>query len=252
MVFTVCIDAVVPLYVSPDETSEQTDEMLFGDRAEIIDENNDFYKIITDYRYIGWAKKGFLRESLPEPTHFVSSRFADLLAEKRFMKKTGIMLPYGAKICASIDSHRFAETTLDGKKYYIHKNHLSPITFPQNENDFREQAVNTAIEYLGTQYRWGGRTHCGIDCSGLCFNAYRFCGADVWRDAKIELSPNLRRIDLDQAKRGDLIFFKGHIAMYLGGGRIIHSSATAGRVVSEKYDDNEILKEIYICAGTLF
>ncbi len=252
MIITVCIKAVLPLYASPDKTSEQTDELLFGDQAEIIDENENFYKIITDYGYIGWAEKGSLRESAAKPTHIIVSRFADVLAEKRFLKKTGISLPYGAKTCAKPDGIRFAETEIDGKKGYIHKNHLSPISLPRGELDFREAVIETALEYLGTQYRWGGRTHCGIDCSGLCFNAYRFCGVNVWRDAKIELSPNLRRIHLDQAKRGDLIFFKGHIALYLGNGEIIHSSASAGKVITEKYDDNEILKEIYICAGTLF
>ena len=236
----------------PDDLSEQVDEMLFGDQADIIDENGDFYKIITDYGYVGWAEKGFLREKISEPTHMITSRSADLLADKKFLKKTKITLPYGAKICTENDGFRFAKVDIDQKGYYIHQSHLTPINLPNSKEAFRDAVIKNALEYLGTQYRWGGRTHNGIDCSGLCFNAYRFCGVNIWRDAVIERSPNLRRIGLDGANRGDLIFFKGHIAMYLGDGMIVHSSASAGRVVTEKYDDNEILKEIYICAGTLF
>ncbi|MBR4279122.1 MAG: C40 family peptidase, partial [Clostridia bacterium] len=92
----------------------------------------------------------------------------------------------------------------------------------------------------------------GVDCSGLCFNAYRFNGINIWRDADFERSESLRKIDLAEAKKGDLLFFKGHVAMYLGDGEIIHASASAGRVVIENYDDKEGLKEIFICVGTAF
>ena len=92
----------------------------------------------------------------------------------------------------------------------------------------------------------------GVDCSGLCFNAYRFNGINIWRDADITRSPNLKKIDYKRARLGDLMFFKGHIAMYLGGGIIIHSSASAGRVVIENVENNDYLKEIYICTGTVF
>jgi hypothetical protein len=136
--------------------------------------------------------------------------------------------------------------------FYINKNLVSPIGNNKSESELRKSVSETAKAFLGVQYRWGGRTMAGIDCSGLCFNAYRFNGINIWRDADITLSPNIRKIDHKNAKTGDLMFFKGHIAMYLGNNEIIHSTASKGKVVIEHFDENSPLYNIFICVGTAF
>lgn len=229
--------------------------MLFGDQAEITDKSKDFLKIITDYGYEGWARKSAFCENFSEPTHFVNVPFADLLPEKRNHFRRVTALPFGARIRAVSDENepRYAIVQALNRSLFVHKNHISPIpNLIERTDGLRRAFAETALKYLGVQYRWGGRTFAGIDCSGLCFNSYRFNGVNIWRDADIERSPNLTPIDFNRARPGDLIFFKGHMALYLGNGRIVHSSATAGKVVIEKFTDNDYLKEIYICAGTLF
>ena len=88
--------------------------------------------------------------------------------------------------------------------------------------------TKTALAYLCVQYRWGGRSPWGIDCSGLCFTAYYLNGVSIYRDAKILEGFPVHAIPAEQAKKGDLLFFPGHVAMYLGDGRFVHSTSHVG------------------------
>lgn len=101
-------------------------------------------------------------------------------------------------------------------------------TVAADEESFREGLVQSARSYLGTQYRWGGKSSQGIDCSGLAFMSYMENGVLIYRDAKIMDDYPVRAVSAAEIKKGDLIFFPGHVAMYLGDDRYIHSTATAG------------------------
>lgn len=244
------------LFDSPNEMSQKIDEMLFGEEAAVLEKTEDFYKIKTDYGYFGWSKKENFSEKAYQPNCIVVNSFADLLFEGRNYFRSPLTLPKGARLKieqTENESKYMRAVDPDERVYYIQKDHVKPFeNANRNEKDLRKAISETARSYLGVQYRWGGRTFQGVDCSGLCFNAYRFNGINIWRDAVIDKSENLRKIDLAKAKESDLVFFKGHIALYLGNGEIIHSSASRGKVVIEKLGNNRILKEIYICTGTAF
>ncbi|MCD8348026.1 MAG: serine hydrolase [Lachnospiraceae bacterium] len=93
------------------------------------------------------------------------------------------------------------------------------------EESFRANVVKSAGAYLGVQYRWGGKSALGLDCSGLVFMSYLENGVMIYRDAKIVEGYPVKEISRDQLKPGDLIFFPGHVAMYLGEDHYIHSTA---------------------------
>ena len=100
-------------------------------------------------------------------------------------------------------------------------------TVIEDEESFRECLVRSAKAYLGTQYRWGGKSSQGLDCSGLVFMSYMENGVLIYRDANILPDYPVNEISRDALKKGDLIFFPGHVAMYLGDDRFIHSTAYA-------------------------
>jgi len=83
---------------------------------------------------------------------------------------------------------------------------------------------DTALTYLGAHYRWGGKSPLGIDCSGLCSTAYLLNGIVIYRDASIKEGFPIRAIDRADMKPGDLLFFPGHVAMYMGEGKYLHST----------------------------
>lgn len=131
--------------------------------------------------------------------------------------------------------------------------------FGGSEEAFRNALAEQAKKYLGTEYRWGGKSGRGIDCSGLVSSAYMQCGVLIYRDAKLVEGWPMHKIPLEQAKRGDALYFPGHIALYLGEGRYIHSTGAArsGGVVLNSLDPadplyrEDLVKSLY-AVGSLF
>ncbi len=107
----------------------------------------------------------------------------------------------------------------------------------------REKVVETALSYLGTEYRWGGKTPNGIDCSGLVSVSYLQNGIFIYRDAAIREGWAVKEIDRAELKLGDLMYFPGHVAMYIGQGRYVHSTGAAqsGGVVVNSLMPNDPL-----------
>ncbi len=250
----VCVPSA-SLFASPELMAEQVDELIYGEEVEVIDTLGGFSKVRTDYGYVGWTFTKNLFEKLHDATHIVTVPFADLLFEGRNFYQPPMTLPRGARVDVGFGhDERYGCAVLPSKRcFFIHKNHITPIKKETlDEEALRDRLVLAAKSYLGVQYRWGGRTPAGVDCSGLCFMAYRLCGIDIWRDAELEKSKSLRKIELHDAKKGDLLFFEGHVAMYLGDGEIIHASASRGCVAIESLEANGHLKKIFLCAGTAF
>ena len=94
----------------------------------------------------------------------------------------------------------------------------------EKEEVLRERAAASALSYQGTSYRWGGKSPLGIDCSGLVFMSWLEQGILIYRDASIKAADPVREIQREQLRKGDLIFFPGHVAMSLGGDRFIHAT----------------------------
>ncbi|MBO4452300.1 MAG: C40 family peptidase [Clostridia bacterium] len=250
----VCVPSAV-IYSAPELMAEQVDEMLYGEEAEILEETGGFCRVRSDYGYGGWTLKTNLFEKLHDPSFIVVSSFADLLFDGKNYYHAPITLPRGARVDVGFGhDERYGFIVLPSKRiYFIHKKHIAPLKPAKtpSEDELRDMIVATAREYIGVQYRWGGRTPAGVDCSGLCFNAYRFNGLDIWRDADPEMNKNMKKIPFSEAKKGDLLFFGGHMAIYAGEGRIVHATAAEGKAVEAGLDSTG-LKERLITAGTLF
>ena len=128
-----------------------------------------------------------------------------------------------------------------------------------SERVFRQNVIRTAMGYLHTPYRFGGKTPQGIDCSGLCSISYLINGAVIWRDAVRPPKGCVRPISLQEAKPADLLYFPGHMALYLGENRFLHATAHTGDdgVCIGSFQEGTAgyrgdLKESFLCAGTIF
>jgi cell wall-associated NlpC family hydrolase len=96
--------------------------------------------------------------------------------------------------------------------------HLAPVGVAVSDY------VAVAERFLGAPYQWGGRESLGLDCSGLVQQALAACGAAVPRDTDLQLA-FFAPIAEDQRRRGDLVFWKGHVAVLLDADTILHANA---------------------------
>ena len=262
--FAVIKKPVITIWDRPGETKENrekklvssiADEGIYGMGLRITgEEDQGFYPVITAYHYPGYVRKEDVElTGLSDLINWeegglmvTDGDFVDIMSIPRVQGVRIMSVPRGALIkVREFESEEpgWAMVELfDGQKGYMRNQYLRPKEYSQSalwtdhlpqkeivdEREFRLAVIETAMEYLGTQYRWGGRTSLGIDCSGLTSQSYLMNGIIIFRDAKIQPGFPVKEIPRDEMLPGDLMYFPGHIAMYLGDGSYIHSTGKIG------------------------
>ncbi len=234
--------AIAPLRKDPDKRGELLDEDFYGGKVTILKEmRNGFCHIRTDYGYEGYTQnKNLIREECKVRAWedsckmLVINSFADIIAVPSVRGEILITLCRGAflSVLGEADSQGYIKVGLaDGETGYAKIGLLGEYNVDyllEKEEKLRYDIIQTALSYRGCQYRWGGKSPLGLDCSGLTFMAYQMNGITIYRDASIKEGYPIKSIPPEQKQPGDLLFFGGHVAMYLGEDRYIHSTARKG------------------------
>lgn len=253
------------MYLYPDKKSEVTDELLYGTNVKLMDESYaGFVFCRTEYGYDGYVDvKGLSPKKETATKYVVTSSFCDFYEYPEYRFSPLLTLPRGSIVEGQENNcreQRFRSITFGEKTFFVYANNikkLSELSSFESEKQKRRQIVRTAFSYLGTPYRWGGKSTYGIDCSGLCFMSYALSGLPLYRDAVFDRR-YVRKISFEEMKPADLIYYNGHITMYTGLGGYIHSSATLGGVRQGSFDESsesfypELAKNIVCCARSIF
>lgn len=249
-----------------------SDELLSGWLLTVTESQGDFLNVVTHYGYTGWVHANAVHRITKEEYGMWNIRSGSLLLLTQ--RLTDILaLP---KVQAPVNATLFMGSTvipLGGRKDgwqkvrladnttgYVPAIALTASPFPtRSQMELRSCIINYALSYLGTQYRWGGKTHEGIDCSGLTFMSYFMCGILIYRDAAIKTGYPVREIPRSQIKPADLLYFPGHIALYLGNNKYIHATGNLnnyGCVInsldSQDMDYRADLAESLYAVGSVF
>lgn len=246
--------AVCPMFGQPAWESTVEDEVLYGMVVDILEEvAPGWYRIRTHYRYEGIVSADALIvgdeaaaawEAMPKQV-VRNKNHCDVLSQPKVQGWHLESLTRGCLVAPleELENGWTKVRLVDGREGYnqtsiLDTYHAQPLS--TDEETMRRALCDAALLYQGTQYRWGGKSPMGIDCSGLCSMAYMLCGVLIYRDAKIMEGFPMHEISLDNIKPGDLLFFPGHVAMYLGEGRYIHSTGRKGDdgVVFNSLDPN--------------
>ncbi|MCD2491216.1 C40 family peptidase [Lacrimispora sp. NSJ-141] len=235
---------VLKMKEHPLDEAQTVDEALYGMEVFIRERaQKGWVSIETDYGYQGYVKAEGLE--LHEWTVKRWQRFrrlvvdvplADVFEVPGFKNPYFLSLPKGSQVAATENPGQagwYQIRLVDGRGAYMRKSHLrslleSHYSLKKEEDVLRESLVRTALSYLHTPYRWGGKTPQGIDCSGLCSMVYLLHGISIYRDAKLKEGYPVKEIPVCTVKPGDLLYFPGHMALYIGGLQYIHSTGRMG------------------------
>jgi len=256
------------LYEEPDASGAVSDELLYGTRLFCLGDSAETQKNMfyceTSYGYRGFAERKAAARVLGS-RHDVSyavvtSPFCDVLPSPEYRYRPVMMLFRGSTVELCRTEQTFSDYTAviaDGARRYVRTSQIKKVTeqAPLVSRKRRCDIVDTALSYVGTPYRWAGKSTEGIDCSGLCFMAYTLNGVGLWRDA-VPDSKYVRTIPFENLEPADLVYYKGHVVMYIGAGEYVHSSATLGGVTVSSFDESspvfypKLSRGILCCAAS--
>lgn len=212
---------VAPLRSEPDHGAGVQSEALFGDPITVFDREHGWAWVQCDLDgYTGYVDETGIATATVKPTHIVSvpRTFAYPHAE---LKSPHLMaLSMGSELAVTgheeVRGTNYAAISTGG---HVVARHLEALD--ERAPDY----VAIAETLVGTPYLWGGTSAFGLDCSGLVQLAMRMCGRTVLRDTDMQIESIGEPIDTsDGLQRGDLVFWKGHVAIMRDGSDIIHAN----------------------------
>lgn len=226
----------MPVRSEPNHRAEQTTQLLYGEKAVILEVNSrEWAHIRCEWDgYEGWCKHSQLteinRRSYLKPAKYLSANHNG----KIIFDHDEMTLPLGSEL---IDMHGgelkagFNTGKFKGKKIKTTETALDA-----------DNIKSIALQYMHAPYLWGGRSLVGIDCSGLAQMAYKFCNYALPRDAAQQAHKGVLIEFLQNASCGDLAFFDNkdgqivHVGILLDNQNIIHATDASGRVVVDRID----------------
>jgi NlpC/P60 family/Bacterial dipeptidyl-peptidase Sh3 domain len=203
----------IPLKVRPSDEAAQDSELLFGESFTVYDRAKGWcWGQAQSDGYVGYVEEGALTQSFAAQSR-VTALMAPAFIGPDFKRAVQDMLPMNAavSVLGKIDEYVEIESGL-----FLHCKHLAPLT----TTDF----VTVAEKFVGVAYVWGGKTYAGLDCSGLIQTACHAVGKTCPRDTDMqerELGASVEHAE----RRGDLVFWKGHVGVMLNETHLLHANA---------------------------
>lgn len=203
------------LWASPARAARDR-QLLFGDAVEVYERHGGmaFIRALKD-GYVGYLAEADLGRP-DSPTHMVGVPATHLYPAPDFKRVAVMRLSFGAKLRVVAGTERFFETA---EGLFVPRMHVTPAN-----RAFTDPAAVAQL-FFGVPYLWGGNSSDGIDCSGLIQAACLACHIPCPGDSDLQEGVLGTPIGDEAPQRGDLYFWKGHVAMAVDDEVLIHANA---------------------------
>ncbi|MDC1277990.1 C40 family peptidase [Pelagibacteraceae bacterium] len=208
------------IYKKPNVISEVTSQILYGEKFKIIAKNKSWIKIKVLFdNYTGYIKnKDYTKDH--KPTHKIFVLKANIYNKQK--NKTKYFLPFASRILMISENKKFIEFE---KNKWVKKNDIKKI------NHIEKDYLKVLKMFLKIKYLWGGKTYKGIDCSAILQLFFYYNNRFYPRDTKDQMKYSAKKNESRVFKKGDIIFWKGHVAVCINTQKLIHAYGPEKKVL---------------------
>ncbi len=213
--------SVLNVYKKRSKKSDVVTQLLYGDIFRKLEQKGSWLRIKNhkdNYTgYIQSKKFSFLYKS----THKVCVLYSNLYSSPNEKNKTNNKLSFGSRVKITKQKGKFFKF----ENFWIKKKDLKKNSF-KTKNYFKN-----IEQFINVKYKWGGKHFTGVDCSGLIQLFLNFNNKFCPRDTKDQIKYFKKKIKINNVKKNDLIFWKGHVALIISRKKLIHAYGPLKKVV---------------------
>ena len=211
----------INIYERPSINSKISSQIIYGEKFKVLRKLKNFLKIKTFYdKYYGYIKKKKFIKKI-NATHKVK-------VLKTRIYKSNKFLPFSSEIKILKRKNNYV---MFKKNKWIKQKDI--ILIKKKEINF----VKIFKSYLNCKYKWGGKTHDGIDCSALLQIFYKFNNKSFPRDTIDQIKFKKGTKNNKKYKQGDIIYWKGHVAICISSKKLIHAYGPKKKVIIMPIND---------------
>jgi cell wall-associated NlpC family hydrolase len=225
---------IASLRAAPALSARVTSEAIRGELATVFDADADGWSWVQlkGDRYVGWVRSDELEEPGARPTHKVAAIRTFVFEEPDIKSPPLEALPLGAQVAVVGEAEeRNARYALIAPRGAVVRQHLAAL------DSFESDWTAVAERFLGVPYLWGGKSSLGIDCSGLVQVSLAACGVAAPRDSDMQEAAVGKPLPLGDGlpalRRGDLVFWKGHVGIMRDPKALLHANSHMMAVTME-------------------
>ena len=226
--------SIANIYKKNSKNSGIVTQILLGEDFKSQNKIGKFYKGYKAYdKYKGFIEAKDLHLDKNKKTHKIISKECNVYKKPNNKYKLNKKIFFNSRISILDDKNSFIQT----KNGWILKKNIKPINFR------KKHFLDNIKLYLNTKYLWGGNSPKGLDCSALVQELLKFNNIYCPRDSKDQKKFFRKEISIKNIRKGDLLFWKGHVAIALSNKKLVHAFGPRKKVVIMGI--KETIKKIY-------